>query len=165
MPLINPEYRPSKINRPIVLSPACNHPHNKFFSKNNDGAGWMLTYSKYIKWFDTYVADNYKNWLTGKEMYTLRCNLLHQGTANLQKHKYSRIVFQEPNQYRYVDNMVIGDILIINVETFCSHIINGIIEWYNSAEHSPEFLRNYSKMIRRHPDGLSPMISDVPVIC
>ena len=122
-------------------------------------------YSKYIKWFDTYVADNYKNWLTGKEMYTLRCNLLHQGTANLQKHKYSRIVFQEPNQYRYVDNMVIGDILIINVETFCSHIINGIIEWYNSAEHSPEFLRNYSKMIRRHPDGLSPMISDVPVIC
>jgi len=44
MPLINPEYRPSKINRPIVLSPACNHPHNKFFSKNNGGAGWMLIF-------------------------------------------------------------------------------------------------------------------------
>jgi hypothetical protein len=40
----------------------------------------VATNQRYPEWFDNYIADRYKDRLTGKDCFALRCSCIHEGS-------------------------------------------------------------------------------------
>ena len=120
---------------------------------------------KYVQWFNKYVARKYRGFLDGEDCYYFRCSLLHQGSSQHPKSNYSRIFFVEPTATTIVCHRnIFNDALNIDVRIFCSDIIEGAREWLKEVENTDLYKKNYSKFLRRYPEGLAPYIVGVPVI-
>lgn len=125
----------------------------------------IATCQRYIDWFDRNVAPRYSSFLDGDACYRFRCSLLHQGTTQHPKSKYSRILFLEPGSSGMIlHNNVLNDALNINVRIFCEDICSAVETWLQTIQHSSEFEANMPKFVRRYPGGLAPYIVGVPVI-
>jgi hypothetical protein len=134
--------------------------------ESDDG---QATKSKYIAWFDKYVAPKYfacgQATLTGEACYIYRCAVLHQGRAQHPKLGFSRILFVEPGATTNVfHNNVLNDALNINASIFCSDVLAGANAWLQAAEKSPNYQKNFPLFMQRYPSGLPPYIVGVPVI-
>jgi hypothetical protein len=76
-----------------------------------------------------------------------------------------RIIFIEPGATTNVIHYgQLNNALCIDLNLFCVEMIAGARMWLKSATHDTNYNRNYQRFARRHPDGLSPYISGVPVI-
>ena len=129
-------------------------------SENGEASG-----KKYEDWFENYVAPKYNGFLSGADCYKFRCSLLHQGSSQHPKNKYSRVLFVEPSATTNVfHNNIMNDALNIDVRIFCQDIINGVNQWLQKVENTDLYKTNYDKFMRRYPDGLKPYIVGVPVI-
>jgi len=119
---------------------------------------------KYVKWFDKHVGQKYP-FFTGKDCYRFRCSLLHQGSSQRSDARYSRILFIEPSATTNIShNNILNDALNIDVRIFCLDIVEGAREWLGEVEQTQRYERNYSKFMRRYPNGLPPYIVGVPII-
>jgi hypothetical protein len=120
---------------------------------------------KYVTWFDKYIAPKYNGFLSGEDCYYFRCSLLHQGSSQHRNSSYERVLFVEPSATHAVfHNNILGDALNIDVGLFCEDMIQGVEKWLRENEENELHKQNYSKFMRRYPDGLSPYIVGVPVI-
>ncbi len=127
--------------------------------------------SRYIAWFDKYVAPRYTVGpertpsFSGSDCYYYRCALLHQGSSQHPKSSYTRVLFVELGATSNVfHNNVLNDALNIDVRQFCHDVLNGAEQWLREAEHTAEFKQNYPRFMQRYPNGLPPYIVGVPVI-
>jgi hypothetical protein len=128
-------------------------------SDNGEASG-----QKYIDWYNKYVADSCP-FLTGEDCYRFRCSLLHQGSTQHPKGKYSRIVFVEPSATTNVFHCnILNDALNLDVRVFCTDMIQGVENWLQENENTELYKKNYNRFIRRYPNGLRPYIGGVPVI-
>tara|TARA_B110000967_G_C18632141_1_gene434181 strand:- start:145 stop:699 length:555 start_codon:yes stop_codon:yes gene_type:complete len=106
-----------------------------------------------------------ENPLDGESCYLFRCSLLHQGRTVHPKNQYSRIIFIEPGSTTSVIHYgIMNDALCIDLESFCKEMIMGVKKWLDNVEDTELFKKNYENFVKRHPTGLSPFISGVPVI-
>ncbi|MBS1520491.1 MAG: hypothetical protein JST50_05815 [Bacteroidetes bacterium] len=142
-------------------------------SENN-----KTTRDKYKNWFNKYIpklAPNkygMKGQLKDEDLYLIRCSLLHQGQTNNQK-DYKRLLFIEPDTTAYkglnsIHCCVIGSdspekSLLIDIVKFCDDMIKGGEEWLKEMENDTYYKINADKLIRRHSNGISPIIG-APVI-
>jgi len=129
---------------------------------SEDGAA---TKDNYISWFDQYVGEKYSQFFNGEDCYRFRCSFLHQGSSQRSDARYSRIIFVEPSATTNVFHCnILNDALNIDVRIFCLDIVEGAKEWLDEVEETERFQENYSKFMRRYPNGLSPYIVGVPII-
>lgn len=129
----------------------------------------VATGNKYKDWFNKYVAHAYTNKdreiFTAEDCYYFRCSLLHQGTTYHPKSTYIRILFVEPDARNNIyHNNIFENALNIDVRIFCRDIISGAEKWLAGIENNPNFMRNSSNFIRRHPNGFPPYIYGMTVI-
>jgi hypothetical protein len=123
------------------------------------------TSSKYIEWFDKYVAPKYNGMFTGADCYYFRCSALHQGSSQHPKGTYSRILFVEPSATTNIfHSNILNDAFNIDVRIFCNDIVSGALDWLKMHETTELYKINYDMFMRRYPRGLSPYIVGVPVI-
>jgi len=111
------------------------------------------------------IGSSVTNLLDGSTCYRFRCSMLHQGTSQIPKSAFARILFVEPgtttNTFHY---MVLNDALLIDLGMFCEEIIAGVRLWLAKVEATPLYQANYAMFAARHPGGLPPYITGVPVI-
>lgn len=120
--------------------------------------------SKYIDWFDKYVAPNYVGNLTGTDCWYFRCSAVHQGSSQNSRSTYSRVIFVEPSATTNIfHNNILNDALNLDVRVFCNDIISGALTWLQQNENTQTYIQNYSRFMRRYPNGLSPYIVGVSV--
>ena len=120
---------------------------------------------KYIQWFNKYVSDKYLSFFTGEDCYYFRCSALHQGSSQHPNSSYSRVVFVEPSATTNVFHCnILNDALNLDVRLFCSDILDGAEKWLQEHEGTELYEKNYSKFLRRYPNGLAPYIVGVSVI-
>ena len=129
----------------------------------------LTTRDRYVKWFDTYVASNYRiqgaPTITGETCYYYRCSLLHQGRSQHPNLGYARILFLEPGSTSNVfHNNILNDALNIDAGIFCRDIIAGVRKWIVTAMETEHFKRNYPNFMQRYPNGIAPYIKGTPVI-
>ncbi len=137
-----------------------------------DSSDGLANKTRYIDWFDRYVAHKYRGaagtHLTGLDCYGLRCSLLHQGRLEPHQGGYSRILFIEPNATGHTaitaHNNVLEDALNIDVRTFVNDLVSSAEDWLLSAEATSHYQANITQFMRRYPNGLPPYISGVAVI-
>jgi hypothetical protein len=121
---------------------------------------------KYKTWFDKYVAAKYNGFLLGEDCYRFRCSMLHQGSSQLSRSRYERIIFVEPSGSNNIimHNNIINNALNIDVRIFCQSMIDSAEQWLAENERTELYENNYSKFMKRYPNGLTPYIVGVPVI-
>ena len=121
--------------------------------------------AKFIDWFDNHVAPRYNGFLDGEACYYFRCSMLHQGSTQHPRGRYSRIIFLEPgNNVMVFHNNIMNGALNIDVRIFCEDICAAVERWWLAASTQPAFQANLSRFVTRHPGGLAPYIVGVPVI-
>ena len=54
--------------------------------------------TKYKNWINTYLVQKYNNFITGDDIWKLRCASLHQGKFNHDCPRFNKIIFQELRQ-------------------------------------------------------------------
>ena len=112
-----------------------------------------------------YVGARYSQFFNGEDCYRFRCSFLHQGSSQRSDARYSRILFVEPTATTNIYHCnILNDALNIDVRIFCLDIVEGAKEWLDEVEETERFRVNYSKFMRRYPNGLPPYIGGVPVI-
>jgi hypothetical protein len=149
-----------------------------------DAADGMSTGNRYAAWFEKWVHPeffetmrsalpahlsgipmNMAHPLSGADCYRFRCSLLHQGTTQHPKSKYSRIIFVEPGATKSVIHYTkMNDVLTIDLPLFCEEVLRGASKWLAASSGTEPFEGNLKKFVQRYPNGLSPYIRGVPVI-
>lgn len=134
------------------------------------------TKRRYEEWFDKWVRPvflkkrNRENPLTGEQCYVFRCSMLHQGASHRGDSAYKRIMFIEPGHPNYQMHYVkLGSenpesALLIQLDEFIDEMVVGCEAWLREVVGTEPFESNYALFARRHPDGLRPWVTGVPVI-
>jgi hypothetical protein len=130
----------------------------------SDGVG-----ARYRAWFDKYVAPKYlwngHQYLTGADCYHFRCSLLHQGSAQIPRSNYSRVIFIEPLEDELTSHLnLIGDALNVDLYIFCNDIVRSVREWLDKVENTQKYKDNYATFMRWYPQGLPEHGINRPVI-
>ena len=119
--------------------------------------------SKYINWFNKYVADKC-SFLSGEDCYYFRCSFLHQGSTQHPNSSYSRILFVDPTATTNVLHCnVFNDALNIDFRIFCKDMVEAARQWLTNVESTERYTQNIEKFVQRYPTGLH-IISGLPVI-
>lgn len=120
---------------------------------------------KFIAWFNANIAPRYNGFLDGEACYYFRCSMLHQGSTQHPRGRYSRIIFVEPGSSgMLLHNNIMNDALNIDVRIFCEDVCAATEHWWPAASAQPEFQTNLARFVKRHPGGLAPYIVGLPVI-
>lgn len=130
-----------------------------------ESADGQASKAKFIAWFDANVASRYGGTLDGETCYYFRCSMLHQGTTQHPKGRYSRIFFLEPAGGGFVmHNNVFNNALNIDISIFCEDICQSAETWWRSAANNPTVQANRGKFVTRYAAGLAPYVRGFPVI-
>jgi len=129
---------------------------------------------KYKKWFDDYFPSTYKtpdgkeifkyyDFINSEDCWYFRCSMLHQGSSQHSNGRYSRYIFVESPEI-WMHCNVMNNVLNIDVTTFCNSMLEGGEKWLQKYESQEIYKINFNKFMKRHPIGLKPYITGVPVI-
>ena len=130
-----------------------------------ESADGQASKQKYVAWFNAHVAPRYGGFLEGETCYYFRCSMLHQGSTQHPKGRYSRIIFVEPGSSGGIlHNNILYDALNIDVRIFCEDLCGTAERWWQVTSGQPSVQKNLPLFVRRHPTGLAPYIGGVPVI-
>lgn len=151
-----------------------------------DSENGRATKSKYIGWYEEWVKPlgprvedrdipeaarealsgvEIESPLDGEACYQFRCSLLHQGRTEHPESEFDRIIFVEPSVERItVHHSILEGALCIDVDAFCTEVVEGARSWLDEAEGTDRYEQNYERFASRHPNGIEPYIVGVPVI-
>lgn len=118
---------------------------------------------KYKAWFNEYIEKTKIGRITADDCYYFRCSFLHQYTTEHNKSNYEKIIFLEPNDTISMHNNVLEGALNIDINIFCISIIEAVIRWKSLKQETEEYIKNYDKTFKKHPNGISPYIVGIPV--
>lgn len=99
--------------------------------------------ARYEAWFIEYVQSKYtvvnthRNettiFLSGNDCYALRCAYLHEGQDDISKQRAKEVIesfhFIAPLNNMMIHNNKINDKLQLQVDIFCTDIVNGVKQW------------------------------------
>lgn len=131
------------------------------------------TRERYKEWFNTYMSkrqpDKYGNGknFTADDCYYYRCAVLHQGYSAHHSLSYKRIIFIDPSSPSFssigsIHCCLVGvdtddESLLINIETFCSDLIQCAREWFDVVRDTETYQANHRKILQRYPEGVGPV--------
>jgi hypothetical protein len=128
-------------------------------SQNGESSG-----AKYKAWYDTWMAVRYPE-ITGQDLYSLRCGVLHQGRLGHSKMQYSRVLFTVPNpQKNLYHRNIANDALNLDALQFCRDMIECVSAWYAAKQGDPNVQANLPRLVQFRANGLAPYMPGVALI-
>jgi hypothetical protein len=133
-----------------------------------DSSDGQATGPRYQGWFDEYVASKCYGVLSGQDCYIIRCSVLHQGTLEHSRSRYSRIILTPPNPQQIVVHLnrmsdASGTSLDINIETLCRDLVASVRTWLAAKSNDALFQTNITRFMNVYPHGFG-HIQGIPVI-
>lgn len=114
---------------------------------------------RYSEWFNKYLGEKYRDYLSGEDCYALRCSYLHEGTGNIEnqnaKEVLDRIEFITNGPHlNYFENCQFGNskydgktFLILSNVQFCNDIIEAAQKWIFDNKDNKDFQQNINDML------------------
>lgn len=118
---------------------------------------------RYPEWFNKYLGDKYKGFLSGDDCYALRCAFIHEDSNNIEKQKirdildYFIFIAKGSHCLRFSNNNFGGskhdgkDFLLLSTYDFCKDMIKAAEQWLND----PTITKDLSDMLEIHENGFS----------
>ena len=117
---------------------------------------------RYARWCDLNLGDHF-NFVTGKDLYSMRCGVVHNGRFGDLKHDVANVRFALPSGMTFV-NCQVNDTYIYSVAEFCQNFIAAVRNWFEANKASPIVLGNLPRLFRIHEDGLRPIVAGARAI-
>lgn len=119
---------------------------------------------KYQAWCDAWFIPSYPE-LTSRDLYGIRCGVVHQGRLGHPTMQYARVLFTVPNENANVFHQnVMNDALNLDAVTFCRDMIRAVKRWYAAKQGEPSIVANIPRLVRFHARGLPPYMIGMPLI-
>jgi hypothetical protein len=119
--------------------------------------------AQYKAWYDEWLAEKYPE-MTGTDLYSLRCGVIHQGRFGHAKMQYSRVIFTMPSAGFVLHRNIFNDALNLDAPRFCRDVVEAVRRWYSAKQNDPIVSRNLPRLLQFRANGLEPYFIDIPVI-
>lgn len=117
---------------------------------------------RYKAWCKANLTEGF-DFITGEDLFSMRCGVLHNGRFGDLKHRVARVIFALPSNVTMV-NCKFNDAYVYSVEEFCRNFISAVRLWYQANSKDANVIANLPRMMTLHPSGLSPYIKGAPVL-
>lgn len=118
---------------------------------------------RYKDWCAENLTGDAFSYISGDDLYSIRCGVLHNGRFGDLKHNVERVVFALPGGIS-ITNCVINDAYVYTVSEFCRNLCRAAARWYEAHKDEQNVKANLPRMMSYHPDGLTPYTQGIPVI-
>lgn len=118
---------------------------------------------RYIQWWEQNVqckytvksSDGLRVFLSGSNVYALRCAFVHQGSDEIEfKEEIRKFQFTAPGKST-IHNNKIGDIHQLQVDVFCEDISSSVETWWHKNKENEEIKERLGDFIKiSEPDIL-----------
>jgi hypothetical protein len=121
------------------------------------------TGDKYKQW----CSDNLKNgnfsFVTGDDLWSMRCGVLHNGRFGDLKHNVARVIFTLPGGPSFT-NCQVNDAYLYGAVEFCRNMCDAAYAWYEAHKSDQTVAANAGRLMQYYPRGMAPYIVGLPVI-
>ncbi|MGH1571392.1 hypothetical protein ACRAWG_12690 [Methylobacterium sp. P31] len=117
---------------------------------------------RYREWCDNNLGSEF-SFVTGKDLYSMRCGVVHNGRLGDMAHNVSRVVFVLPGNIAF-SNCLANDMYIYNAVDFCNNFVAAVERWYVKHIDNKNVSRNAGRVMRYRFNGIAPILVGVPVI-
>ncbi|WP_370188744.1 hypothetical protein [Qipengyuania sp.] len=118
---------------------------------------------RYKAWCEANLSGSEFAFLTPEDMYSIRGGVLHQGRFGDLKHNVARVIFTLPGPMSFT-NCMMNDAYVYGVVEFCRNLSAAAEVWFEANRNDPIVEANLTRVMRYHPEGLSPYMAGVAVI-
>ncbi len=128
-------------------------------SADGETAGW-----KYQAWCDTWLIPSYPE-LNSRDLWSMRCGVVHQGRLGHPNLQYARILFTIPNRQQNVFHRNIANgALNLDVIIFCRDVSRAVEQWYIAKQSDLNVVANLPNLVQYRAQGLAPYMVGMPLI-
>jgi hypothetical protein len=115
---------------------------------------------RYKTWWDKYMLDHYRGFLSSGDAYALRCAYLHEGSGIILDQRARQVLtrcrFVEPNKRGFaVHNHRVTlqgiETLILQVDIFSQNMIDAVGSWSNDVANNQDVQERYQSLLEIHP--------------
>lgn len=135
-----------------------------------EAANRRSTGEKYAAWFLKFVQSKYTTnkgensetvFLCGHECYALRCSFLHKGYNQIIHEQILNDIDKKSHKIEFMaemqsDKIIVDEVLLLKLETFCENIIDGVNQWTKLAIKNPMIVNRLRESPEIYTDGFSP---------
>lgn len=119
-------------------------------------------------------GERYKAWcaenlgkefsfLTGDDLWSMRCGVLHNGRFGDLKHNVARVIFALPGKATLV-NCQLNDAYVYSAVDFCKNFTQAVYQWMEKNKENEMVKANTPRLMQYRPGGLSPYINGATVL-
>jgi hypothetical protein len=122
----------------------------------------------YKAWYDAWLAPQYPQ-LSCRDMWKLRCGVVHRGRLGHGDMQYARIIFTLPNPRHAVLHQNVfrtraGVVLMLYTERFCRDMAEAVRRWYEAKKGDPNVTKHLPDLLQFRPTGMLPYTDGQPVV-
>ena len=120
--------------------------------------------SRYVDWCKSNLDGRF-SFVTGEDLYSMRCGVLHSGRFGDLKHNVSRVLFAppDPSNNMFVNNRI-NDAYFYSALEFCKNFGDVARKWYANNASDANVVSNLPRMMRYHPNGIPPYVVGTPIL-
>ena len=118
---------------------------------------------RYKEWCAANLPSDQFSYVTPKDLYSMRCGVLHNGRFGDMQHEVKSVIFTLPSGVSFT-NCRSNDVYLYGVVEFCKNLCDAAYRWHQSVKDNPIVQENAKRLMQIHPNGISPHIVGMPVI-
>lgn len=119
------------------------------------------TGERYKQWCTDNLGNEF-SFVTGDDLWSMRCGVLHNGRFGDLKHNVQRVIFALPNGNSYVNNEI-NDAYFYGVVEFCRNFTARVHQWMEKNISDATVQANLPRLMQ-YRQGLSPYVSGMMVL-
>jgi hypothetical protein len=117
---------------------------------------------RYQKWCSENLSDKF-SFVAPKDLWSMRCGVLHNGRFGELKHNVARVIFTLPEQATFTDCKM-NDAYVYSVVNFCRNFTTAVYEWLEKNRDHPNVKANIDRLMQYRLGGLAPYIGGMTVL-
>jgi hypothetical protein len=120
---------------------------------------------RYVTWWETYMLNHYQRqigplgkqvtFLTGPDVYALRCAFLHEGRDDITYQKARQVctkfLFIEPREGSFIHNNKSNEQLQLQIDIYCMQIADAVSRWEIDTANNTEINERKSDLLKILP--------------
>jgi hypothetical protein len=118
---------------------------------------------RYKAWCAENLGDEF-SFVTGEDLWSMRCGVLHNGRFGDLKHSVSRVIFAIPNTNLALVNCQLNDAYVYSAVDFCLNFTKAVYRWLEKNKENETVKANLPRLMQYREGGLSPYIQGPTVL-
>jgi hypothetical protein len=112
---------------------------------------------RYRRWCAANLQPDYFGSVTPRDLYSMRCGVLHNGRFGDMQHDVARVIFRLPGSGS-ITNHKIDDAWHYGVVEFCKNFTESVTKWLEENSDDPTLVANLPRMMQYRQGGLPPYV-------